>query len=242
MRVPSLTAWDARAGRRAALAALLVLALAWLVTAATDEGNVGWSERLARTLAVAPIAAAVGAWVALAAGRVRGELRALAALGRTPWQNARAAVCGGASVAALAAAAITWGPPKEAEAFYPEIARADAIAFVEGAFVDRGHGFRIESDGTLVRVEVASGAASEPRVPRYGRAAAAIATLAAGLALALLAANDTRRAFWLGVAAIALGTTLVLFQVAAVRLAPALSAAVPPLALFAVAAWRYRET
>jgi hypothetical protein len=234
------TAWDGRAFWRAVGTALVALALAWLVTAATDEGNVAWAERLARALAVAPLASAIGAWAALAPGRLRGELRALAALGRTPWQNARAAVLGAASVCAVAAAAIGWGPPAEAEAFYPEITHAQAFAFDDGAFVDRANGWKISTEGDITRVPAAP-ALGEARLPRFGRAAAGLATLAAGMALALVSANEARRARWLAASLVVLALTLVLFQAAAVRLLPALTAALPPLALLGAAARRYKS-
>src|SRR5512140_3180271 len=92
------SSWDARALRRAFGVGALMVALAWLVTAATDEGNVAWAARLGRALPTTPICAAI----AIAPARGRGELRALAALGRSPWQNARAAALGGAMVAAIA--------------------------------------------------------------------------------------------------------------------------------------------
>jgi hypothetical protein len=38
------TRWDTRQVGRAALAAAVMLGLAWLVTAATDEGGVAWGE------------------------------------------------------------------------------------------------------------------------------------------------------------------------------------------------------
>src|ERR1700722_19834927 len=90
------TVWDTRQLARAALAATLALGLSWLVTAATDEGSVAWGERAGRTLPLAPLCAAVGAWVALAPVMARGETVALGALGRSRAQIAAAAVVGGA--------------------------------------------------------------------------------------------------------------------------------------------------
>ena len=55
------TRWDARVFARSAVVAGLALGLAWLVTAATDEGGVSWGERAGRTLPLAPACAAIGA-------------------------------------------------------------------------------------------------------------------------------------------------------------------------------------
>src|ERR1700722_9478623 len=90
------TVWDTRPLARASLAAARARGLAWLVTAATDEGGVAWGERAGRTLPLAPLCAAVGAWAALAPVMARGEAAALGALGRSPAQIAAAAVGGGA--------------------------------------------------------------------------------------------------------------------------------------------------
>ena len=55
-RMPRIawTRWDRRQLVRAALTTVLTLGLAWLVTAATDEGGVAWGERAGRTLPLAP--------------------------------------------------------------------------------------------------------------------------------------------------------------------------------------------
>src|SRR5258706_6393188 len=94
-----VTRWDANVLSRAAIVAMLALVLAWLVTAATDEGGVAWGERAGRTLPLTPFCAAIGAWGALAAVRSRGEALALEALGRPPAEVAMAPVAGGRLVA-----------------------------------------------------------------------------------------------------------------------------------------------
>src|SRR4051794_23815483 len=101
-----MTSWDLRAFGRAFALAGLALAIAWLLTAATDEGGVPWGVRAGRTLPVAPACAALGAWIALLPARARGEVRALEALGRAPWQSGIAAGLGGAALAVCAAAAM----------------------------------------------------------------------------------------------------------------------------------------
>src|SRR6516225_7575407 len=86
------TRWDSRLFLRAAVVAVAALALAWLVTAATDEGGISWGERAGRALPLTPGCAAIGVWAALAPSVARGEVRALEALGRSPAQIGAAAV------------------------------------------------------------------------------------------------------------------------------------------------------
>jgi hypothetical protein len=234
------SSWDGRALRRALGVGALMVGLAWLVTAATDEGNVAWSARLGRALPTTPICAAIGAWIAIAPARVRGELRALAALGRSPWQNARAAALGGALVAAVAAVAIGTWSRVDIQGFYPEIGGSADVRFEGDAFVDHDSGWQIDKDGDLSRAATPP-APRDVRVPPHGRAAAGLATFFAGLALALITAYPERRARWLGAGAAVGAAMLVLFQAAAAhRVVPAW-AAVPPALLLAVAAARYRE-
>lgn len=235
------TQWDGRALRRALGVGALMVVLAWLVTAATDEGNVAWAVRLGRALPTTPICAAIGAWLALAPARGRGELLALAALGRSPWQNARAAALGGAVVAAVAGLAIATSARVDVEGFYPAIGGSADVRFEGGAFVDHDSGWRIEADGALARATTPP-PVRDARIPPHGRAAAGLATFLAGLALALLVAHPgQQRAAWLGIGAVAGVAMLFLFQAAAAhRLAPTW-AVVPPTLLLAIAASRYRD-
>ena len=56
------TRWDALLFARAVGMALVALGVALLVTAATDEGGVSWLGRAARTIPLAPVCSALGAW------------------------------------------------------------------------------------------------------------------------------------------------------------------------------------
>jgi hypothetical protein len=250
------TRWDMRILARAALVAGVALGLAWLVTAATDEGGISWGERAGRTLPLTPACAAIGAWVALAPVRLRGEALALAALGRSPAQVAAAAVAGGALVAMVAAASIGFAPV-DITAFFPRAARASAWAWQNDAFVEPVQGLRVGSDGAPVRL-AREMVATLIKTPRHGRAAAALATAIAGLAMPLLVAHallarsmgtmhgprERSRARNDGAAALAsaatVGACLVLFQAAAAQHLPALLGAIPPTILLAFAVWRYR--
>ena len=86
--------------------AALALGLVAVVTAASDEGGLAWGVRAGSTLPLAPVCSAIGAWLALAPARARGDDRALAAIGRSPWEREAAAIAGGAVIALFASLTI----------------------------------------------------------------------------------------------------------------------------------------
>jgi hypothetical protein len=248
-----VTPWDIRAWLRALGAALLGLVVVWLVTAASDEGQLTVGARAGRTLPLAPLCSAVGAALALGTARVRQESLAFEALGRSPAETGRAAALGAALPSVVIAIAIAAVPNVDVGAFYPRAARGDSFVKVEGGgFVSPSLGVRIDANGETSPLE---GAPPPPdaELPAGARAAAAAATGLAGLALALVAARATlrrslldrrarRRSRWLALGE-GLGCallTLVAFQAAAVRVAPAALAVAPPLALLALALARLR--
>ncbi len=244
------TAWDTQVFARAAAAAAATLVLAWLVTAATDEGGVPWGERVGRTLPLAPLCAALGVSAALAPVRWRGEAGALAALGRSRVQVAAGAVAGGALVALAAALFIGLVRRVDVAGFYPTATRASGWRWDGAAFVDALRGLRVDADGVPRRVPVEVGAVAAS-LPVHARAAAALTTALAGLALPLLLSHAMlsrppetrwgRRDAWVATAALAsVAASVVLFQSAAAHQLPALSATAPALALLALAVQRYR--
>jgi hypothetical protein len=256
-----VTRWDAVVFVRAAALAALALALAWLITAATDEGGVPWGERAGRTLPLTPVCAAVGAWGALAPVRARGEVRALEALGRSTGQIAMAAIAGGAAVALAAAMALGTLRTVDVAGFYPSAQHPSAWHWEDGAFVNPAQGLVVDAEGTPARVAPPSEARPLIGIPPLGRAAASIATGLAGIALPMLLAQlllarhasvtvgERSRSLPAGArwpaaaaAAAAIVGSVMLFQAAAARLVPALSAALPPAALLAFAVGRYRTS
>jgi hypothetical protein len=257
-----VTRWDAVVFARAAVVAGLALALAWLITAATDEGGVPWGARAGRTLPLTPVCAAIGAWGALAPVRARGEVRALEALGRSRVQIAVAAIAGGAAVALAAAVVVGAIRVVDVAGFYPSALHASAWHWQDGAFVNRALGLTVDAGGTPARFAPPADAHPLAGIPHGGRAAAAIATALAGVALPMLLAQlllarhagpaagerlgDGRAvssARWPAVAAAAaIALSVMLFQAAAVRLVPALTATLPPAALLAFAVGRYRAS
>jgi hypothetical protein len=248
----SLTAWDARTFARGAAIALATLGIAFVVTAASDEGGVARGERAGRALPIAPLCAAIGAWLALAPGRARGEDVALAALGRSPWQRHAAAIAGGASVAVLAALVIAAVPRVDVRGFYPRAEQPIAWRPVADGFASGDGRWHVAADGTPERSESAAapGRASSwstgsSSLPRGARAAAALATALAGLALPMLAAGARSRRRAAAALAAVVGTsvlTVLAFQAAAAARAPALVAPAAPLLLLAAVATGYRAS
>src|SRR5579859_4746588 len=182
-KAPFVTTWDKQTAARALGIAALAMAVAWLLTAATDEGGVAWGERLARVLPLSPACAGVGTWLALARGRARGEARALETLGRSPWQRAWAAIVGGAAPAVVAGLAVGFVASVDLRAFYPALERGSPFQLEGEVFVDRVRGVAVAADGALVPLPKqegpggAAGSVPSPssRLPAGGRAAAAFA-------------------------------------------------------------------
>jgi len=249
----TMTRWDTRSFLRALAATLVGLAVVWLVTAATDEGHLSFGVRAGRTLPIAPLCSAIGAALALGTARVRDETRALEALGRSPGETARAAALGAATPSVLVALALAVSPAIDVSGFYPRPPRGDTFTYADGAFASASLGVRVAADGEPRPIEGTEVGADEG-LPRAARLSAATATAASGFALALVAARAVLRASLLDrrarrrrrtvaiaqVAACAM-FTLVAFQAAAARVAPALLAALPPAALLAVALVSYRS-
>jgi hypothetical protein len=225
--------------RQLAARAAAVSALAWLVAAAvvaaTDEGR-GWAPRAGLVAALAPIAGAVGAWTALGVAALRGEVRALGAVGVPPGRIAVSAALGGVapSLVGAFAAATPW---IDLAALFPRAPSLEAWRRDGADLVATGLGLRVAPGGTMTfegeaAALVAAGAPSRHLV--------ALALVVAAIALPLAACAprpNGRRLLALGAA---LALAIVLFQaVAAGRLAAAWLV-VAPLALLVDAAPAYR--
>jgi hypothetical protein len=248
-----LTRWDLVVLGRGVIGTLLALALVALITAASDEGGLSWAQRAGRALPLSPFCAAIGVWGALGQVKARGEALALAALGRTSRQISAAAVSGALLVCLASCVAIATVKSVDVASFYPSAGRTPSWQWRDGGFADPVHGFLMTADGTLVDSRLRATEVVRVAVPPLGRVAAALATALAGVALALLSAcallesgalaggarKPRGRLFDALACALAAVATVVLFQVAAARRAPALVAPVPALALAAFAARRY---
>lgn len=248
-----MTPWDIRAMWRALGGAVLGVLVVWLVTAASDEGQLTVGARAGRTLPLAPLCSAVGAALALGTARVRQEARAFEALGRSPIEIARAAALGAALPSVIIALAIGAVPSIDVAAFYPRPASGDSFVAAEGgSFVSPTLGVRVAPDGETYPLD-GPVAGADDGLPRGARVAAAAATGFAGVSLALVTALaalrrsllDRRAQRRVRMAAFAevLGCallTLVAFQAAAARAAPAALALAPPLALLVASLARLR--
>jgi hypothetical protein len=230
----------------------VALAVVWLVTAASDEGQLTAGARAGRTLPLAPLCSAIGAALALGTSRVREETLALESLGRSPAENAAAAAFGAALPSVLLALAIATSASVDVSAFYPRAPRGDLFVREQSAFVSPTLGVRVRDDDGAPSVLVATGGPDDG-LPHGARGAAAATTALAGLALSLVAARAALRASLqnrrgrrrrraLAIAEIVACTlaTLVALQAAAARAAPAALAALPSGALLAVVAFGYR--
>ena len=247
-----MTAWDLRTFLRALVATLIGIAVVWLVTAASDEGQLTVSVRAGRTLPLAPLCSAIGAALALGTARVRDETRALEALGRSPGQTARAAALGAALPSLLIGIAIGLSSIIDVSGFYPRAPRGDAFVYADGAFTSPTLGVRVTDDGEPHLI-AGRRTSADDELPRHARSAAAFATAMAGIALSLVAARAVlrvsllhrrgrrrrRAAAAIQVFACAL-LTLVAFQAAGARIAPASLAMLPPAVLLGTALLGYR--
>lgn len=247
-----MTAWDLRTFARALGATIIGIVVVWLVTAASDEGQLTVGVRAGRTLPLAPLCSAVGAALALGTARVRDETRALEALGRSPGQTARAAAFGAALPSILIGLAIGTSSIVDVSGFYPRAPRGDTFVYVDGAFASPTLGVRVAGDGEPRPIE-GTGPTADESLPRHARGAASAATAMAGVALALVAARAILRvslqhrrgrrrrrtiaAVQVFVCAL---LTLVAFQAAAARVAPASLAMLPPALLLGIALLGYR--
>lgn len=247
-----MTSWDLRTFARALGATLLGIVVVWLVTAASDEGQLTVGVRAGRTLPLAPLCSAVGAALALGTARVRDETRALEALGRSPGQTARAGALGAALPSILIGLAIGATSVIDVSGFYPRAPRGDTFVYEDGAFTSPTLGVRVGEDGEPRALE-GRGLSADDGLPPHARAAAASATAMAGIALSLVAARAVLRVSLLHrrgrrsrriLAAVQVFTcallTLVAFQAAAARVAPASLAMFPPAVLLGIALLGYR--
>jgi hypothetical protein len=230
-----ITTWDARAAGRAAAFAALGMLLAWLVTAATDEGGVAWSERASRVLPLSPACAAWGTWLGQARGWAKGEGRAMACLGRSPLATSASSILGGAMVAWTLALAILLVGRIDVAGFFP-VARAPHAFVSTGAsdFVEVATGLHIHADGSISGAS--PGEAPEPSsslVPPGGRVAAALTSALAGLGLPLLVARTGKapRFERAALLALALAASVLLFHAAAAHLVGAMASVLPSLLL-----------
>lgn len=225
------------ATRTLTLSAIAALVVA-LVERITDERGVaaaGTGGRSIGVLPLMPVACAVAVLIALAPMRTSGELRALAALGCSPWRARLAAIATAAIITIGSAASFAAGGSDAAALFPPPVPASD-LRVDQGSFVsDRRHLKVSFTEEGEVLERTGSPPASNAAATRDRRQvlAGASAIALAGIALSLWAASPSRKgAIRMLLTLTAWGASEVLvFQAAGARAIHPLFTALPSLAL-----------
>ncbi len=134
--------------RRSLALTVLAVVLAFGVVVGTDEAFSTWQMRVARMSAFAPALAGVGAGAALAQARARGELRALAALGVSPWRLGLGPMLVGWGVGVVSVGLLS-SPLADAAVLFPRVAQSQPWTWHEGLLVNVAHGVQVAGDGHL---------------------------------------------------------------------------------------------
>lgn len=221
----------------------LFFAVAIVVGGATDEGSVAWSSRVIRALPLVPACGAAVTLLSLRRAERRGELLALESIGCSPARAALFVAIAASALSASAAGAVVF-VSGASDAFFPRAtARAEVRVERDGEsvrFVDDARGTAIAIDGTLTHAPRVIAVA--PEHERGRGLAAAIALVALGCALPLVAARSSRRVDVRGVAlgAAMCALCIFLFQAVAAGRAPSVLVVVPASVLLVFAIVRYR--
>jgi hypothetical protein len=145
-------AFDRWLGRRTFGFAAAATAVAAAVVVLTDEAGSSAGMRAARLAALAPGLAALGGWVSLSQASSRGELRALAALGASPWRIGLGASVAGWLIGALAALVLSSGWV-DTSALFPAVATSATWTEDRGTFVEPSVGVRLLPGGSFGTLE-----------------------------------------------------------------------------------------
>ncbi len=219
---------------RVVFANIALISLVFLVSAATDEGNLTLAVRVGRVLPLVPIASAIAVKAVLTGVKSRGEITALGALGASPREIALGCAFAALVAPVLAALAIVTARV-DVDGFYPAPPAAPVVApAAGGGFVSGDLGITIDDAGEPHVLTSPAPTSPPSALPLHARAGAALTTLVASLALALAFAREKSRLVLHVPAVAALVLALVAFQLAAAKLLPAFAAAVPMLGLLAI--------
>lgn len=162
---------------RRSLGIVILLGLFGLgVMIATDEIGSTPRMRLSRLIAIFPGLVALGEGIVLAQSRTRGEIRALTALGASPFRATRGARVAGWLLASLGLALLV-SPLADPSPLFPAVVRSTPWLLSGGGLVDPGSGARVTRDGLVAFGEIA-GSIEAARVPGRWAAFASIAPIA----------------------------------------------------------------
>jgi hypothetical protein len=145
-------AFDRWLGRRTLGFTAAATAVAAGVVMLTDEAGSSAAMRVARLAALAPGLAALGGWIALSQAASRGELRALAALGASPWRVGSGVSMAGWLIGAAAVLLLCW-KWVDTSALFPVVSSSASWATDKGVFVEPFAGVRVLPDGSFRAVE-----------------------------------------------------------------------------------------
>lgn len=209
-------AWSLARRTLVALGASTALAAAAVV--ATDEPTNTAAMRIARMAALAPLLSCIAVLAVCAHARARGELRALAALGVSPWQACRGAALVGLMMGAAALVGLA-GPWSDASSLFPRVLPAIGWVMSPDGYAAHFGGVTVFADGAIDVARMVPH--RTPAGPGAGAALECVAPLALGVpAFAVTPMSSASRAAAL--LATAASLIVVLHLVAAGRLNGAL--------------------
>lgn len=238
--------WDLRLAGRTAALSLVTAVVVFLIEAITDERGVaaaGTGGRSIGVLPLMPVACAAAVILSLAPLSASGELRAMAALGSSPWRARAPAIAVAIAITVLSAVGLTRRPSDVAALFPPAVPAGDVRVEqhpTEGVvFVAARRKIRVRTtdEGELLErtgpPEAPDAGSTPDRAQVFG---ASLAIALAGIALSVWAAAPSRRGVIRTLLTLtAWGVSEVLaFQAAGARTVPAWTTALPSCALLLV--------
>lgn len=143
-----MTSHDTQLFWRTLGACFLVLGLVLGVVLATDEAYSTAQMRVARLCAFAPLIAGLALVVSLQRAERRGELRALAGLGASPWGAAWGGLCA-AWLFGGSASLIVLTPLADVSALFPEPPVSSGWTLGTNGFFEPTRGIEVVADGSV---------------------------------------------------------------------------------------------
>lgn len=140
--------FDLSLGRRTLGFTASMLAATLVVVMATDEPGSTFGMRLARMAALAPVLAGLGGALSLAQASSRGELRALQALGASPWRTGQSVMVCGWLVGGLALATLCL-PVADVRALLPVLPPSASWVVDGRSFIEPRAGLRVITSGSF---------------------------------------------------------------------------------------------
>lgn len=224
---------------RRSLGILILLVLLGLgVMIATDEIGSTPRMRLSRLIAIAPGLIALGEGIVLAQSRARGEIRAMSALGASPFRATRGARAAGWFLGALGIALLL-SPLTDPTPLFPAVVRSTPWLVLGSALGDPVTGARVTADGVVAFSSVTA-SAGLAQVPGRWAALASIAPIA--LVTPVWAACPLGIGSRLAAAFVAIVLAIVTLHAVAAGELPTFGLALAALPLLLQAGWSHRKT